>query len=66
MTARKTHTTTEAAPIATTVVTGELAEYEVDGPSGPITLLLTEADAKAAGAKAVPRPANKAITPQTK
>jgi hypothetical protein len=50
----------------TTAATGDLAEYEVDGPGGAYTVLLNAADAKAWGAKAVTTPQNRAVSPQNK
>ena len=64
---RKRVVSPESRPITTPPPTqladaGTLAEYEIDGN----TFLLSAADAKARGAKAVSRPENKAVTPDNK
>ena len=55
------HTTEEIVQPASRQASGDLAEYEIDG----VTYLLSEADAKSRGAKAV-APRNKAVTPNNK
>jgi hypothetical protein len=50
-------------PAASTLATGDIAEYEL--PDGS-TYMLTADEAERRGAKAVDRPKNKAITPRNK
>lgn len=60
----------ESVPVHTTpppaepkrLADNDLGEYEVDGA----TFMLSAAEAQKRGAKAVSRPANKAVTPQNK
>lgn len=54
--------TTPPPPEPRTVADDTLGEYELNGA----TYLLSAAEAAKRGAKAVTRPANKAITPQNK